>query len=300
MVIGSECEPTPGAVRAWRVIALVLAVVMMVFAHWPPRWLGAIPLFHVSVDLPRQAGGFALLTVCVALARPLGLRRPWHAQWSTATLITAGLALGMEWTLPLTPGGAWPDPAAVVRRLTGVVLALAAGEAAAPSGQRDAATAWAWRTILLILGPPAVAMAMLPSFASRLMFMVPVIPEVDVRADRLAHFMGALLLTVTLMQARILGVPRVIAGQTLAAALMLLAGPVVEIVQGMIGRGQDIVDCLFHELGVLIAVALVAAADPLLQWTRRRRATPPAPSPPGSQHPTAPVRRRSRSRTRSS
>lgn len=230
----------------------------------------AVPLGGLPADLLRQTGAFALLTAAWALARPLGAARPWPVHWSAAAIGAAALAAAMEWTVPSTLPGSGHDPAAVVRRFTGVLLALAVGQAAAPTAQREQALAWAWRTVLVILGPPAVALAVSPSFANRLLFLVPVLPGVEIRADHVAHFVGALVLTVALMQSRLLGLSRGVAGQTLAVGLMLLAGPIIELIQGQIGRGQDLADCLWHLLGVLVAAAVVAAGDPLARWLRRR------------------------------
>lgn len=254
------------AIPVVRVAAITLAAGIVHFSHWPPRWMSAIPMLDLPAELPRQTGGYALLTLLLALARPLGRMRQWHVHGIAAAMLAAGLVYALQWTLPLA--GARVDPADAPRQVAGILLALAGWMRCAPASERPVAAVWFWRGALVVILPPSLMMALMPGYGDRLSVFVPGWSWLTVRDDHWGHALGALVIGLCVMRSRLCGLSRPWIGIHAGLVITLLAGPVLESVQGMVGRGQELGDVIAHSVGTMIAWITVLAAT---QVTKIRR-----------------------------
>lgn len=238
---------------------MIYWVALAVATHWPRMVIHVagqdVGSFHG--DKAIHVAAFAVLTVLLYLARPLGRGASPRTQLMAVSLIAAAYGYLDEFTQPMFERTL--SPTDVLSNLLGVALAMwAIGSTNALS--RHSPT-WA-RLSIVILAPLGAMMALLPSMAMDMKLPLPMGPHrldrFELRADHLIHLIVALVGTWLLGAARPLGVTRRVDGYLTAIVLMLIAGPLTELAQIPFGRGFEWGDVIGHTLGTALASVMIA------------------------------------------
>ena len=193
--VPSENETSSTGQRPWapgrwaRPAALAYWLVLACTTHWPNLALGdaktGLPGF--STDKLLHFGAFAILTLLLVYARPLGGSKGFVANLLAATVLSAAYAFADEYTQP------WFErhfsPADIVGNLIGVVfvfLVLFHGQTGRPAPLRRL---WLHRSALIVVG----------SGLGWHLF------TTDLTGARAQHLAGAMVLTWLLAAARLAG-----------------------------------------------------------------------------------------------
>ncbi|MCC7407340.1 MAG: murein biosynthesis integral membrane protein MurJ [Phycisphaeraceae bacterium] len=257
--------------RSSRALLAVYWTVLFIGTHRPTADLGPQPpLAGMPLDKYAHFGAFALLTLLLAYALPLGRRRGLGGQLLAAVGLAVGYGAIDELTQVLVTNR-YTDWSDMLANVVGVVTTAGLLAGVVWHDTRTALWVWVNRVLLLVLVTAGVVGSLLPNpqvmpwvfKVIRLPIILPFYMEhrraiFEVGLDKILHVLVMGVMTWVLLGAKPLGRRRRVANWIFCLAALVGSGPGVEYLQAWLSEGRNFErnDIVAHEIGVGVGVAV--------------------------------------------
>ncbi|MEM9019357.1 MAG: hypothetical protein AAGC44_02240 [Planctomycetota bacterium] len=251
-------------------LVLLIAATASMVCHFLPQLLEAVfegirrprdlqPLMQGVVMLLAAAGGYRILT---EPGRGVSLKR---LGWAAVILMACWWLARLLAFFPSRPYMQYLIEAFALGLVWFGLVGLSR-----LFGARPRVRAWFARIALVLLLPIVLYLALTAPLPGLLEPVLRAVPVQGNGADKTAHFWVAWVLTALLAWAGPVG-RRAVRWMVVVGLLMFVAAPLVEGLQGRIGRGNEPSDAIAHSLGTLAGLAMLVA----MQIISPRRPAPP-------------------------
>ncbi len=230
---------------------------LLTLTHWPNLTPPPPELQGLQLDKLVHFAMYVLVAFLCIQSRLVGRA----AQPTTNLILGATLAalLGVvdEYTQKYVPG----RHASVLDGVTNLTAVGSVAVAQAMSWSRfkgRTVAAWVCRIALCLLFPYLTVLTLGPrlNLENILLQIAPAL-GVQLQADKLAHLIGAAVITWLIYGAQLMGVGRRIANLFFTMIVVAALGPLVEMVQLRVGRGYELADIAAHSFGLGIGLLVI-------------------------------------------